>query len=91
MGHTITLAPVGAAAFKVLAGVRLGLLMKKLLPRPARAGVRLGHGGNAPGWPSVLVVYSTLWQRPFVLTLVDVPSGVLASAAGAVAVRIVVR
>ena len=132
MGLTIKLAAVGAAAFMVLDGVWLGLLMKNFYREQLAPIVRLADGGIAPNWPAAFVVYallgagialfvipraatislaaaygavfglvvygvydftnySTLRQWPFVLTLADTAWGALASAAAAVAVRIVAR
>jgi uncharacterized membrane protein len=132
MGHTITLAAVGAVAFMVLDGMWLGLLMKTFYRDQLAPIVRLANGGIAPHWPAAFVVYAllgtgialfvipraatvplaavygalfglvvygvydftnyaTLRQWPFVLTLTDVAWGTAASAAAAVAVRVVAR
>jgi uncharacterized membrane protein len=132
VGHTITLAAVGAVAFMVLDGVWLGLLMKTFYRDQLAPIVRLADGGIAPNWPAAFVVYallgtgitlfviprastvplaaaygtlfglvvygvydftnySTLRQWPLVLTLADTAWGTLASAAAAVAVRMVAR
>ena len=60
MGHTITLAVVGAVAFMVLDGVWLGLLMKNFYRDQLAPIVRLSDGGIAPNWPAAFVVYALL-------------------------------
>ena len=60
MGHTITLAVVGAVAFMVLDGVWLGLLMKNFYRDQLAPIVRLADGGIAPNWPAAFVVYALL-------------------------------
>jgi len=60
MGHTITLAALGAVAFMVLDGLWLGLVMKTFYRDQLAPIVRLGEGGIAPNWPAALVVYVLL-------------------------------
>ncbi len=60
MGHTITLAALGAVAFMVLDGVWLGLLMKNFYRDQLAPIVRLADGGIAPNWPAAFVVYALL-------------------------------
>ena len=60
MGHTITLAALGAVAFMVLDGVWLGLLMKNFYRDQLAPIVRLADGGIAPNWPAAFVVYVLL-------------------------------
>ena len=60
MGHTITLASIGAVAFMVLDGVWLGLLMKNFYRDQLAPIVRLADGGIAPKWPAAFVVYVLL-------------------------------
>jgi hypothetical protein len=93
MGHTIRLTAIGA----VVHGARWPVVRRadeELLPRQLAPIVRLADGGMLG-----LVVYgvydftndSTLRQWPFVLALVDVAWGVVASAACAAVVRSVAR
>jgi uncharacterized membrane protein len=132
MGHTITLAAVGAVAFMVLDGLWLGVLTKNFYRDQLAPIVRLADGGIAPHWPAAFVVYvllgtgialfviprastissaagygamlglvvygvydftnySTLRQWPFVLVLVDVAWGMVASAACAAVVKVAAR
>jgi uncharacterized membrane protein len=60
MGQTIKLAAIGAAAFMVLDGVWLGLLMKNFYRQQLAPIVRLADGGIAPNWPAAFVVYILL-------------------------------
>ena len=60
MGHTITLAAVGAVAFMVLDGLWLGVLMKDFYRDQLAPIVRLADGGIAPNWPAAFVVYALL-------------------------------
>ena len=60
MGHTLTLAAIGAIAFMVLDGVWLGLLMKHFYREQLAPIVRLANGGMAPNWPAAFVVYMLL-------------------------------
>ena len=60
MGHTLTLAAIGAVAFMVLDGVWLGLLMKNFYREQLAPIVRLADGGIAPNWPAAFVVYVLL-------------------------------
>jgi len=60
MGTTIKLAAVGAAAFMVLDGLWLGLLMKNFYRAQLAPIVRLANGGIAPNWPAAFVVYALL-------------------------------
>jgi len=60
MGHTLTLAVVGAVAFMVLDAIWLGLLMKNFYRGQLAPIVRLADGGIAPNWPAAFVVYVLL-------------------------------
>jgi uncharacterized membrane protein len=80
MGTTIKLAAVGAAAFMVLDGLWLGLLMKNFYRERLAPIVRLADGGIAPNWPAALVVYVLLGLG---IALFVMPrASTLASAAG---------
>jgi uncharacterized membrane protein len=80
MGTTIKLAAVGAAAFMVLDGVWLGLLMKNFYRERLAPIVRLADGGIAPNWPAAIVVYVLLGLG---IALFVMPrASTLASAAG---------
>ena len=85
MGTTIKLAAAGAVTFMVLDGLWLGLLMRTFYREQLAPIVRLADGGIAPNWPAAFVVYMLLGA------LADMAWGALASAAAAVAVRIVAR
>ena len=60
MGHTLTLAAIGAGAFMVLDAVWLGLLMKHFYRDQLAPIARLADGGMAPNWPAAFVVYALL-------------------------------
>lgn len=60
MGHTLTLAAIGAVTYMVLDGVWLGLLMKNFYRDQLAPIVRLADGGMAPNWPAAFVVYILL-------------------------------
>lgn len=61
MGETFKLAALGAAAFMVLDGIWLGVLMKNFYRDQLSPIVRLGDGGGiAPNWPAAFVVYVLL-------------------------------
>jgi uncharacterized membrane protein len=60
MGTTIKLAAIGAAAFMVLDGLWLGLVMKSFYREQLAPIVRLANGGIAPNWPAAIVVYVLL-------------------------------
>jgi len=60
MGQTIKFAALGAAAFMVLDGLWLGLLMKNFYRDQLAPIVRLANGGIAPNWPAAVVVYALL-------------------------------
>ena len=80
MGLTLKLAAVGAAAFMVLDGVWLGLLMKNFYRAQLAPIVRLADGGIAPNWPAAFVVYLLLGAG---IALFVIPrASTVASAAG---------
>ena len=60
MGHTLTLAAMGAVVFMALDGVWLGVLMKNFYRDQLAPIVRLADGGIAPNWPAAFVVYALL-------------------------------
>jgi uncharacterized membrane protein len=83
MGHTITLAAIGAVAFLVLDGVWLGLLMKTFYRDQLAPIVRLADGGIAPNWPAALVVYVLLGTGIALFVLPRAPTVALAAGYGA--------
>ena len=83
MGHTITLAVAGAAAFMVLDGVWLGLLMKNFYRNQLAPIVRLADGGIAPHWPAAFVVYALLGTGIALFVIPRAPTVPLAAAYGA--------
>jgi len=83
MGHTIKLAAAGAAAFMVLDGIWLGLLMKHFYREQLAPIVRLANGGIAPNWPAALVVYALLGTGIAVFVIPRAPTMSLAIAYGA--------
>ena len=83
MGHTITLAAIGAVAFLVLDGVWLGLVMKNFYRDQLAPIVRLGDGGIAPNWPAVLVVYVLLGTGIALFVIPRAPTVALAAGYGA--------
>jgi uncharacterized membrane protein len=60
MGLTLKLAAAGAAAFMVLDGVWLGVVMKHFYREQLAPIIRLANGGIAPNWPAAIVVYLLL-------------------------------
>jgi uncharacterized membrane protein len=60
MGETIKLGAIGAAAFMLLDGVWLGLLMRSFYRDQLAPIARLANGGIAPNWPAAIVVYILL-------------------------------
>src|SRR5512143_3376915 len=60
MGHTLTLAAMGAVVFMALDGIWLGVLMKNFYRDQLAPIVRLADGGIAPNWPAAFVVYVLL-------------------------------
>ena len=60
MGHTLTLAAMGAVVFMALDGIWLGVLMKNFYRDQLAPIVRLADGGIAPNWPAAFVVYALL-------------------------------
>jgi uncharacterized membrane protein len=60
MGLTLKLAAAGAAAFMVLDGIWLGVVMKHFYREQLAPIVRLADGGIAPNWPAAIVVYLLL-------------------------------
>ena len=83
MGHTITLAAVGAVAFMVLDGVWLGVLMKNFYRAQLAPIVRLADSGIAPNWPAAFVVYALLGTGIAVLVIPRASTVSLAAAYGA--------
>jgi uncharacterized membrane protein len=83
MGHTITLAALGAVAFMVLDGVWLGLLMKTFYRDQLAPIVRLADGGIAPNWPAALVVYALLGTGIALFVIPRAPTVALAAGYGA--------
>ena len=83
MGHTITLAALGAVAFMVLDGVWLGLLMKNFYRDQLAPIVRLADGGIAPNWPAAFVVYVLLGTGIALFVIPRAPIVPLAAAYGA--------
>ncbi len=83
MGHTITLAAIGAVAFMVLDGVWLGVLMKNFYRDQLAPIVRLADGGIAPNWPAAFVVYALLGTGIAVFVIPRAPTVSLAAAYGA--------
>ena len=83
MGHTITLAAIGAVAFLVLDGVWLGLLMKTFYRDQLAPIVRLADGGIAPNWPAALVVYVLLGTGMALFVIPRAPTVALAAGYGA--------
>lgn len=80
MGHSFSLAVVGALSFMVLDGVWLGLLMTTFYRTQLGPIARLSASGFAPNWPAALVVYAMLGTG---LAVFVVPrAGSLATAAG---------
>jgi uncharacterized membrane protein len=80
MGTTMKLAVAGAAAFMVLDGIWLGVLMKNFYRREMLPIVRLAGGGIAPHWPAALVVYALLGLGIALFVIPRAPT--VASAAG---------
>ncbi len=60
MALTLKLTAVGAAAFVLLDGIWLGLLMKNFYRDQLAPIVRLADGGIAPNWPAAFIVYVLL-------------------------------
>src|SRR3954470_7116537 len=60
MGLTLKLAAAGAAAFMVLDGIWLGVVMKHFYREQLAPIIRLANGGIAPNWPAAIVVYLLL-------------------------------
>jgi uncharacterized membrane protein len=83
MGHTFTLAAVGAVAFMVLDGIWLGLLMKNFYREQLAPIVRLADGGIAPNWPAAFVVYVLLGTGIALFVIPRAPTVQLAAAYGA--------
>lgn len=83
MGHTLTLAALGAVAFMVLDGIWLGLLMKNFYREQLLPIVRLGNGGIAPNWPAAFVVYALLGAGIAIFVIPRAPTVPLAAAYGA--------
>lgn len=83
MGHTATLAAIGAVAFMVLDGIWLGLLMKNFYREQLAPIVRLADGGIAPNWPAAIVVYVLLGAGIAVFVIPRAPTVPLAAAYGA--------
>jgi len=83
MGHTITLATLGAVAFMVLDGFWLGLLMKNFYRDQLAPIVRLADGRLAPNWPAALIVYALLGTGIALLVIPRASTVPLAAAYGA--------
>lgn len=83
MGHTVTLAAIGAVAFMVLDGIWLGLLMKNFYREQLAPIVRLSDGGIAPNWPAAFVVYVLLGAGIALFVIPRAPTVPLAAAYGA--------
>jgi len=83
MGHTLTLAAVGAVAFMALDGIWLGLLMKNFYREQLAPIVRLADGGIAPNWPAAFVVYVLLGTGIALFVIPRAPTVGLAAAYGA--------
>lgn len=79
MGHTITLAAVGAVAFMVLDFIWLGLLMKNFYREQLAPIVRLADGGIAPNWPAAFVVYVLLGTGIAIFVIPRAPTVPLAA------------
>src|SRR3954463_3065356 len=60
MELTLKLAAAGAAAFMVLDGIWLGVVMKHFYREQLAPIIRLADGGIAPNWPAAIVVYLLL-------------------------------
>jgi uncharacterized membrane protein len=84
MGHSLTLAAIGAVTYMVLDGVWLGLLMKNFYRTQLAPIVRLADGGIAPNWPAALVVYVLLGTGIALFVIPRAPTVPLAAAYGAV-------
>jgi uncharacterized membrane protein len=83
MGHTVTLAAIGAVAFMVLDGIWLGLLMKDFYRQQLAPIVRLADGGIAPNWPAAFVVYVLLGAGIAVFVIPRASTVPMAAAYGA--------
>jgi uncharacterized membrane protein len=84
MGHSLTLAAIGAVTYMVLDGVWLGLLMKNFYRTQLAPIVRLADGGIAPNWPAAFVVYVLLGTGIALFVIPRAPTVPLAAAYGAV-------
>lgn len=85
MGHTLKLAALGAAAFMLLDGVWLGLLMKNFYRDQLAPIVRLAEGGGmAPNWPAAFMVYILLGTGIALFVMPRAPTVPLAAVYGAV-------
>ena len=83
MGQTIKFAALGAAAFMVLDGLWLGLLMKNFYRDQLAPIVRLANGGIAPNWPAAVVVYALLGTGIALFVIPHASTVPLAAARGA--------
>ena len=82
MGHTITLAAVGAVAFMVLDGVWLGLLMKTFYRDQLAPIARLANGAVAPNWPAAFAVYALLGTGIALFVIPRAPTASMAALYG---------
>jgi uncharacterized membrane protein len=83
LGDTIKLAGLGAAAFMVLDGIWLGVLMKSFYRDQLAPIVRLADGQIAPNWPAALIVYALLGSGIAVFVIPRAATVLLAAAYGA--------
>lgn len=83
MGQTIKFAALGAAAFMVLDGLWLGLLMKNFYRDQLAPIVRLANGGIAPNWPAAVIVYVLLGTGIALFVIPHASTVPLAAARGA--------
>jgi uncharacterized membrane protein len=83
MGDTIKLAGMGAAAFMVLDGIWLGVLMKNFYRDRLGPIARLVDGRIAPNWPGALIVYAALGAGIAVFVVPRAPNVMAAAGYGA--------